>query len=100
MTDDDVLNDRQLLKAGAGFMRQPFKIYENLRSAVSVYRGQATKGVYQDQVTHEIWAWELNQKTRKLQLYLETINFYNLYVIFTIISIKSHHLTQMWCVLF
>ena len=56
MTDDDVLNDRQLLKAGAGFMRQPFKIYENLRSAVSVYRGQATRGVYhdQDQVTHEI----------------------------------------------
>ena len=47
MTDDDVANDRQHLKAGAGFMRQPFKIYENLRSAVSVYRGQASKGVYQ-----------------------------------------------------
>lgn len=47
MTDDDVLNDRQHLKAGPGFMRQPFKIYENLRSAVSVYRGQASKGVYQ-----------------------------------------------------
>ena len=53
MTDDDVLNDRQHLKAGAGFMRQPFKIYENIRSAVSVYRGQATKGVYQDQVRHD-----------------------------------------------
>ena len=47
MTDDDVANDRQHLKPGAGFMRQPFKIYENLRSAVSVYRGQASKGMYQ-----------------------------------------------------
>ena len=47
MTDDDVVPDRQHLKPGPGFMRQPFKIYENLRSAVSGYRGQASRGVYQ-----------------------------------------------------
>ena len=47
MTDDDVVPDRQHLKPGPGFMRQPFKIYENLRSAVSGYRGQTSRGVYQ-----------------------------------------------------
>ena len=49
MSDDDVHHDRHLKTAG--FMKQPFKIYENLRSAVSVYRGHggssSRSGVYQ-----------------------------------------------------
>ena len=49
MSDEDVPHDRHLRTGG--FMKQPFKIYENLRSAVSVYRGHggstSRSGVYQ-----------------------------------------------------
>ena len=51
---DDVSNNRINKIAGprsrTDLMKQPFKIYENLRSAVSVYRGHGSSsrsGVYQ-----------------------------------------------------
>ena len=47
---DDVSNRINKIGSRADLMKQPFKIYENLRSAVSVYRGHGSSsrsGVYQ-----------------------------------------------------